>query len=184
MRADLFKVLGADLSSFHGGTGRWTVNRWRHVKPPLRACSHGLHVVTVNQLPAWLGPTIWRVEVEGARLDEADKIVVERARITTRCDGWNEVSARLFAADCAEHVLPIFEKARPNDDRPRKAIEAARAFARDEIGDAAWAAAWAAARAAAWAAARITTAAARDAAWAAERAWQADKLAVLLEVTR
>jgi hypothetical protein len=35
----------------------------------------------------------------------------------------------LFAADCAEQVLPIFESAYPTDDRPRKAIEAARSGA-------------------------------------------------------
>lgn len=33
---------------------------------------------------------------------------------------------RFAAADIAELVLPIFEKKYPNDDRPRKAIEAAR----------------------------------------------------------
>jgi hypothetical protein len=39
----------------------------------------------------------------------------------------------VWAADCAEHVLPLFAQHRPQDDRPRKAIEAARAFARGEI---------------------------------------------------
>jgi hypothetical protein len=34
----------------------------------------------------------------------------------------------LWAADCAEHVLPYFEERYPNDDRPRKAIEACRAW--------------------------------------------------------
>ena len=37
------------------------------------------------------------------------------------------------AADCAERVLPYFEEAFPDDDRPRKAIEAARTWARGEI---------------------------------------------------
>lgn len=37
--------------------------------------------------------------------------------------------ARTLAADCAEHVLPIFEKNHPGDLRPRKAIEAARMLA-------------------------------------------------------
>ena len=35
----------------------------------------------------------------------------------------------LWAADCAEHVLPYFEEKCPNDDRPRKAIEMCRAWA-------------------------------------------------------
>mgnify|MGYP001316261842 CR=1 FL=1 len=47
---------------------------------------------------------------------------------------------RLMAADFAETVLPIFEKKYPNDDRPRKAIEAARKFANGEITEAARAA--------------------------------------------
>jgi hypothetical protein len=32
----------------------------------------------------------------------------------------------IWAADCAERVLPFFEKAYPDDHRPRKAIEACR----------------------------------------------------------
>jgi hypothetical protein len=39
----------------------------------------------------------------------------------------------LWAADCAEHVLPLFESAQPNDIRPRRAIELARAWVRGEI---------------------------------------------------
>lgn len=39
----------------------------------------------------------------------------------------------VWAADCAEHVLHFFEEAQPNDDRPRHAIELARAWARGEI---------------------------------------------------
>ncbi|KGF83256.1 hypothetical protein IA69_00060 [Massilia sp. JS1662] len=39
----------------------------------------------------------------------------------------------IWAADCAQHVLHHFEQARPGDDRPRKAIELARAWARGEI---------------------------------------------------
>ena len=38
-----------------------------------------------------------------------------------------------WAADCAEHVLHHFERARPGDDRPRRAIGLARAWARGEI---------------------------------------------------
>jgi hypothetical protein len=35
-------------------------------------------------------------------------------------------SMAAWAADCAERVLPFFENAYPEDDRPRKAIEACR----------------------------------------------------------
>jgi hypothetical protein len=39
----------------------------------------------------------------------------------------------VWAADCAQHVLPLFEETQPNDDRPRRAIESARAWARGEV---------------------------------------------------
>ena len=39
----------------------------------------------------------------------------------------------LWAADCAEHVLGLFEAVRPEDPRPRQAIEHARAWARGEV---------------------------------------------------
>lgn len=38
-----------------------------------------------------------------------------------------------WASDCAEHVLHFFEGERPNDDRPRNAIEQVRAWVRGEV---------------------------------------------------
>jgi leucyl aminopeptidase (aminopeptidase T) len=96
---------------------------------------------------------------------------------------------RLFSADCAEMVLPIYEKHYPDDKRPRFAIQAARDYANGLITmeelDFAWAAARAAALAAAWAAARAAAwaaawAAARDAARAAEWAAAWDEIKQLL----
>ena len=39
----------------------------------------------------------------------------------------------VWAATCAEHVLPLFESVQPDDPRPRQAIEAARAWTRGEL---------------------------------------------------
>ena len=39
----------------------------------------------------------------------------------------------LWAAACAEHVLHLFESERPQDPRPRQAIEHARAWVRGEV---------------------------------------------------
>ena len=72
----------------------------------------------------------------------------------------------VWAADCAQHVLHLFEEIQPNDDRPRRAIELARAWTRGEI-------TMSLSRAAgghAMAAARDLTGAARHAAYAAGQA--------------
>jgi hypothetical protein len=39
----------------------------------------------------------------------------------------------VWAADCAQHVVHFFEEMQPGDDRPRRAIELARAWTRGEI---------------------------------------------------
>ncbi len=72
----------------------------------------------------------------------------------------------IWAADCAEHVLHFFEEAVPGDERPRRAIEHARAWARGEIP-------MMQSRAAgghAMGAARVLSGAAREAAFAAGQA--------------
>src|SRR5215210_1489086 len=62
--------------------------------------------------------------------------VRDRRLITVRRGGTLEDDDHhllaLWAADCAEHVLPYFEAERPGDDRPRRAIEIGRAWARGE----------------------------------------------------
>lgn len=45
----------------------------------------------------------------------------------------NHLLLALWAALCAEHVLPLFELARPSDARPRRAIALARQWARGEV---------------------------------------------------
>ena len=72
----------------------------------------------------------------------------------------------IWAAECAEHVLYLFESVRPGDDRPRRAIDLGRAWARGEI-------TWWEARSAGGhsnAAARDLSGAARHAAYAAGQA--------------
>jgi len=45
-------------------------------------------------------------------------------------ESWDEASARLYAAECAKEVVHLYEKAQPNDKRPRRAVETARDYAR------------------------------------------------------
>jgi len=158
-------------------------------------CENGIHYCDgEKQLLSWLNSQIYEIEVDGEEMRGDDKCIAQRGRLLRRIEAWNECEARLFACDCAEHVLEHFETCYPDDNRPREAIRMARRFANGEATDeeraAAWAAAWAAAGDAAWDAAWAAARdAAGDAAWAAagdaardaERQWQAMKLLEYLE---
>jgi len=160
-------------------------------KREAQLCYSGYHAVRASSLLEWLrsdSATVYVAEGRGRSQNDGSKWCFEEMRLMGPVLHWNARIARLFACDCAERVLGIFETERPGDLRPRQAIDVVRRFARgeatgqerDAARDAPWAAAGAAADAAAWdvawAAARAAArAAAWDAAWAAARAaaWDA-----------
>ena len=200
--AVFYKVLNSEGYSCHGGSlkwslptknddGSWTPGEWMpELVGPLVECKNGYHLVTLEQLPGWLNERIFVAEVAGEIIKSSDKEkwVARKVRLVSET-AWDERTARLFACDCAEHVLPIYEQDYPDDNCPRHAIEVARRYANGEAtvqeltaardaardaacratGDVAWHAtgdaAGAAACAAAWAAACVAAwDAARDAA--------------------
>ena len=167
-----YKVLNIDGSCYHGGTGTWPQDEWLPAldEAKLAPCRYGYHVLRRDDVIHWLGPAIAPVEIQGKILTDQNKCVVAQAKRGPFIVTWNEKSRRLFAADCAEHVLPIWTARYPDDQRPAKAIQAARSFALGEISDAARAVAVYAARAVAGdAAGAAAGAAAGDAAGAAAR---------------
>ena len=196
-----FKVLSKDNRSCNGGSpdlvwslpvpnpdGSWTPGEWMpEVTGDLELCANGYHLTDTAHLLGWLNATIYEAEPSAEMIEGDDKIVCRSVRLLKQLH-WDDRIARLFACDCAERVISIYERDYPDDKRPRHAIEVARLFAAGKVSDselaaardaardaaraaaraAAWAAALDSARAAAWAAARD---AAWDAAWAA--AWDA-----------
>lgn len=142
MEEQLFKILKSDGYVCHG-VGRWhlpqsdTPGRWM---PPivgdLIPCQNGYHLCRAENILTWLGPAIFEAEYwawfREAIIFSDNKIVVRRARLLRQLVTWNDCNARLFACDCAEHTLHLFEESYPNDDRPRRAIEVARQYALDK----------------------------------------------------
>ena len=56
-----------------------------------------------------------------------------KKKIAEITKGMEKQALVIWASDCAEHVLSFFEEKFPNDDRPRKAIEVARAWVNGEM---------------------------------------------------
>src|SRR2546428_3656668 len=54
-------------------------------------------------------------------------------RITELVGKTDHQTLAIWACDCAERVLPYFESKYPEDDRPRRAIEAGRAWVRTGV---------------------------------------------------
>ena len=170
-----YHFLREDMTANFGNEPPWAVGESRSVAGEIIPCKSGYHGSPTlwDALTYAPGPVACLVELSGdvqPHGDPVDKYAASTRKLLAAVNIESEL--RLFTADCAERVLPIYEAEYPGDDRPRRAIEAARGFVRGEIDEVALGAAWAAA----WAAAR---AAARAAAWAAaldaEKAWQREQ---------
>ena len=185
----LWKAMGDGLKSNYDGSP-WEVGKWRKEKAPTEEC------VGLNASPRIIDAMSYvnmeilaKVEVSGKIIKGTDKWTCEKMKVVEAYVWPKEESVRL-AIFAAEMVIGIYETQYPNDDRPRKAIEAARNWlenpseaaseaaraaseAASEASEAARAAAWAA-----WAAAREAWAAAREAreAWAAAKEATLDKI--------
>ena len=175
-----YHFLNADMTANSGNEPPWKEGEERKIADVSRIelCTYGYHASPTlwDALQYANGPVACLVKVGKAYASDnspAPKSVHAKRTLINAVNIEREL--RLFAADCAEHVLYLFEKEHPVDSRPRAAIDMARNFANG----AATKQELAAAQAAAWAArdtARDTARAAADAAWdtarAAEINWQ------------
>ena len=174
------------------GNVDWVIGEWNKEKD-VDLCRVGFHasefvIDAMRHVPA---AVIAKVEVKGKSKKSSDQQVWSEMRVVEAYEWTKEDSVRL-AIFASELCIKNFEKVYPNDDRPRKAIEAAKYWLANQNGSAessaasaaesarsvAWSAAWSAAESAAKSAAESARSAAWSAAWsAASAAWSARSVA-------
>jgi len=103
-----YKTMMEDGSTIFGRDG-WYLpkgkrpGRWMPKVTP-QMCVSGYHVCTLEQLPLWIGPAIYEVEVRGEYLSDNSKAVFEQARLIRRVTGWGMNELVEWAQQCADHV--------------------------------------------------------------------------------
>ena len=184
------------------GDHKWKVGKWYEYDGDIEMCESGFHCSKgIYQAFSHVqGEILAEVEVAGKHEVQDDKEVWEKMRVV-RSWKWTKKDSILLAIFAARLVLKNFEKEFPNDDRPRKAIEAAEAYAKnptkknreaaktaesaaESAAEAAWSAAESAAESAESAAWSAVSAAesARSAAWSAESAAESARSAAQSEI--
>jgi len=138
----------------NGAPGAWLPG----VEGPLKLCVNGYHACRAEWTALWAAEVLAEVEIGGEMIEEEEKLCGRGpARILRVVTGWTAPVMIGWAVDCAEHVLPVYERSHPDDARVRRCIEVTRRFlrgeaTREELDNARVAAeeAWAIARASAW----------------------------------
>ena len=101
-RVIAYKFLGAGAVSPFSGF-RWQPGAWVEAAP-LEPCRNGIHACTVPQLPYWLAPDLWEIELDGELVVHARKLVATRARLLRHMHAWNVVTRYEFASDLLERT--------------------------------------------------------------------------------
>jgi hypothetical protein len=141
---------------------------WLQAEGPLALCRTGAHVCRPSDLPYWLHDELWETEVDGDQIEGIDCLVVRRARLRRRIDGWHQGGATRFAEACAHHAAELANRA------PGGASATVRGYLDDAEVSARYGYPAVSAHAAALAVARLGYPVDDPAAYRREREWQAD----------
>ena len=80
----------------NGGPGDWV-----RAEGPIEPCRHAVHACRVRDLPFWIRPELWEVELEGAIVEHDTKVAAEAGRLVRRIEAWNEDLGAELKTNCA-----------------------------------------------------------------------------------
>lgn len=107
----------------------WKIGEWKKLSGGIILCASGFHCSKkVSHAFSYIpGEVVAKVEVRGQSDIGNDKEAYSEMRIV-RAYEWTKTDSVKLAIFAAEQVIEVYEKEYPRDDRPRKAIEAAKAY--------------------------------------------------------
>jgi hypothetical protein len=134
----------------------WKIGEWKK-EEKISMCSYGFHCsnTILDAFSFVNGEVLAIVKTRGKSEKQSDKECWQEMKII-KAYKWTKKDSVALSIFAAELVLDIYEKQYPDNDRPRKAIEAAKkVLQRDNeknrsAAASAWSAAESAARSAAW----------------------------------
>lgn len=165
------------------GKCKWEMGKWQKPIEDLELCKRGYHCSKgIYQAFSYVqGEILCQVECKGKHISSDDKEAWENQRVV-RAWKWTKKDSIALAIFSAELCLPNFERAYPDDKRPREAIEAAKKWLRNPTKKNREAAASSAAESAARSAASSARSSARSAAIDKIAKWMDKRLSLLKEI--
>jgi hypothetical protein len=123
----LWKSMLCGLKSSYDKS-QWTIGEWRELPSATELCAGFNASVRIIDAMSYVNMEILaKVSVDGQSVIGDDKQTWQRMRVVAAWEWPKEESVKL-AIFSAELVIGMYGEKYPNDNRPRKAIEAAREY--------------------------------------------------------
>ena len=88
------------------GPGAW-------VEAQVAPCRSGIHACRPRDLPLWVNDVLYEIELDGAIVDEATKVIAPRGRLLRRLDAWDPELRASYTQMCADRALHLAQSASP-----------------------------------------------------------------------
>ncbi len=98
-----YKFLTADRCSPITGF-RWPGSGLVEVIGPLEPCRNGIHACRIEDVPHWIGPELWVIELDGEVQGAPTGVLARRGRLLERVEEWADGVAQEFADECARRA--------------------------------------------------------------------------------
>jgi hypothetical protein len=67
-------------------------------------CRSGIHACRVSDLPFWVGPTLYEIELDGEVVERRSKLVASRGRLLRRVEAWDDELREAYTRMCADRA--------------------------------------------------------------------------------
>ena len=86
------------------GTGAW-------VESDVDPCRAGIHACRTTDLPYWVAPALYEIELDGLVAEHAIKVVAPRGRLVRRVATWNDAAREAYGQMCFARAHDLVEAA-------------------------------------------------------------------------
>jgi hypothetical protein len=76
-------------------------------------CRSGIHACRLSDLPLWLGPALYEIELEGELVDQRSKLVASRGRLLRRIEAWDDEVRGAYTRMCADRARELAASVSP-----------------------------------------------------------------------
>lgn len=79
----------------------------------VEACRSGVHGCRVRDLPYWIAPELYELELDGDTVELGHKLVAARGRLLRRVEAWDEEASGEYTRMCADRARELAASAEP-----------------------------------------------------------------------
>ncbi len=105
-----YKFLGEGRVAPFSGLTWPDPGEWLEVET-VNPCRARVRACRIAQLPYWLRPELWEVELDGELVEGELMLVAPRGRLVHRVEAWNRNTERQFGEACAAEARRRVERA-------------------------------------------------------------------------